>query len=193
MCSIKKSINGVKNKNRIYIISLLLFLLALFYICHISSNNSRGQAGSLFYINTSPSIPRGIYLRVPMLALQRQDYVVYRPTEECISTAMSRGWINNQDTLFIKHIGGLSGDVYEVDKTYGFYILHQYYGHISEYDACGQSIPCKYGSYIVPDSMFLPAGDSPKSFDGRYTGPVPRDNIQAKVVPFITEGILDIF
>lgn len=188
MCNVTdKSITRVRNKNRIYIISLLLFLLALFYICHISSSNSsRRQEGSLFYINTSPSIPRGIYLRVPMLELQRQDYVVYRPTEECINTAMSRGWINNQDILFIKHIGGLSGDVYEVNKTYGFYISHQYYGHISGYDACGQPIPCKYGSYIVPDDMFLPVGDSPKSFDGRYTGPVPMANIQAKVVPFIT-------
>ncbi len=185
----------LRRKNRLYLIGLLIFLTFLFGIGKLPvEKNKDSQTGhEMFYTNSSPSIPRGIYLKVPRLSLDRQDYVVYKPPAECVAIAMSKGWITNPDILFVKHIGGLDGDMYEVSRERGFYINHQYHGHISEEDALGQIIPHEEGTYIISGNKFLPVGDNPRSFDGRYTGPVPMENIQAKVIPFITEDILDIF
>ena len=185
----------LRRKNRLYLICLLIFLAVIFGIGKLPvEKNKDSQTGhEMFYTNSSPSIPCGIYLKVPRLSLDRQDYVVYKPPAECVAIAMSKGWITNPDILFVKHIGGLDGDMYEVSRERGFYINHQYHGHISEEDALGQIIPHKEGTYIISGNKFLPVGDNPRSFDGRYTGPVPMENIQAKVIPFITEDILDIF
>lgn len=185
----------LRRKNRLYLTGLLIFLALLLYISRLPVEDNRdSQTGhEMFYTNSSPSIPRGIYLRVPRLSLGRKDYVVYKPPAECVEAAMSKGWITNPDILFVKHIGGLDGDMYEVSRERGFYINHQYHGHIMDKDALGQEIPCEEGTYIMSGNKFLPLGDNPRSFDGRYTGPVPMENIQAKVIPFITEDILDIF
>lgn len=185
----------LKRKNRLYLICLFVFLTILFCIDRIPVDKNRaGQTGyEMFYTNSSPSIPRGFYLRVPMISIDRQDYVVYKPPAECVAIAMSKGWITNPDVLFVKHVGGLDGDMYEVSYEKGFYINHKYHGHISDKDALGQAIPYKEGQYIISGSKFLPLGDNPRSFDGRYTGTVPMENIRAKVIPFITEDIFNVF
>ena len=63
----------LRRKNRLYLICLLIFLAVVFGIGKLPvEKNKDSQTGhEMFYTNSSPSIPRGIYLRVPRLSLGR--------------------------------------------------------------------------------------------------------------------------
>lgn len=188
-----------KYKNRIYVAALLVFLSGLQYLntlppaSKIDKNENENNIFKVFYINSTPSIPCGVYLKIPAFWLRQGDTVVYKPQKECIDTAIACGWLDNDDKniLFVKHIGGLEGDIFEVDFEKNFYINGKFYGQILTQDGTGQPIPSlKTGKNYVAADMFLPVGDNPRSFDGRYTGQVPLENIHAKVIPLLTEDMI---
>ena len=55
---------------------------------------------SFVFYNKSPSIPRGIYLRVPRLWLTSGDYVIYSPPSDVTDIAFNRGWIKSKKITF---------------------------------------------------------------------------------------------
>ena len=146
--------------------------------------------GSYIFYNTSPSTPRGIYIRVPMLWLARGDYVIYKPSREASAIAFERGWNKRKNMSFLKRVRGLSGDTYSTDIMNGFYVNGKYFGSIAILDGKGNLMPMHLGSHHVPLDEFLPVGENSMSFDGRYTGTVPIQNIQAKVIPLFTEAMI---
>ncbi len=137
--------------------------------------------------NGSGSVPKGLYLRVPVGILEDGDYVVFEPNELTASYAVARGW-SKPGTLFLKEIGALPGENYCVNPdTLQFYANGRYIGQASQRDHEGRPLPSVIrGSYIVPAGEFLPIGRNSSSFDGRYTGTVPLGNIRAKVTPLLT-------
>lgn len=145
---------------------------------------------SFVFYNKSPSIPRGIYLRVPRLWVTSGDYVIYSPPSDVTDIAFNRGWIKSKKITFIKRVRGLAGDTYSADLTKGFCINNRFLGNIAIIDGKGRLMPMRLGEYHVPHNEFLPMGDNPASFDGRYTGTVPMDNIKAKVIPIFTEMMI---
>lgn len=139
------------------------------------------------YFNETESLPRGIYLRIPAWDFKEGDYVVYQPPAAVQSIAERRGWIRPNE-LFLKKVGALEGTDYRINPINGhFYIRGQYVGSVFASDREGQAMPATYGRFVVPMGEFLPVGSAPRSFDGRYTGTVPLENIRAKVVPLLTE------
>lgn len=83
---------------------------------------------SFVFYNKSPSIPRGIYLRVPRLWVTSGDYVIYSPQNDATDIAFNRGWIKSKKITFIKRVRGLAGDTYSADLTNGFYINNRFLG-----------------------------------------------------------------
>lgn len=173
------------------LVSVIVTLMACFshYMKHEPDVNKFRILQSIVYCNNSPSTPRGIYLRIPMLWLGRGDYVVYEPYEAVGSLASSRGWCK-EGTPFLKRVRGLAGDKYTVDIKDGFYVNNRYFGRIAILDVQGQLMPMHLGEYRVPPGEFLPVGENNSSFDGRYTGTVARKKIQAKVIPILTEAMM---
>lgn len=136
--------------------------------------------------NGSGSVPRGFYLRVPIGTLSNGDYVVFRPNELAERFSVARGW-SKPEELWLKQIGALPGESYSVHPvTLQFFANGHYIGQSVLRDSEDRPMPKLCGEYAVPDGEFLPVGNNPRSFDGRYTGTVPIVQIQAKVIPILT-------
>ncbi|MBR1600429.1 MAG: S26 family signal peptidase [Alphaproteobacteria bacterium] len=148
----------------------------------------------IIYLNVSGSLPRGLYLRIPIYreCFRQGDIVVYEPTEEVKSMAVKRKY-SAPDGLssmtFMKPIGALSGDSYTLSaKTLVLNINGRFVGKAERFDSYGQELPLMIGNHTVKNGEFLPISTyAVNSFDGRYTGTVPIQNIKARVIPLVVE------
>jgi Type IV secretory pathway, protease TraF len=143
---------------------------------------------NLFYFNSTASLPRGFYLKLPASHQYKDgDYVVYECTPSVENFALSRHWLN-KDELLLKKIGAMPGEKYSINQdNLQFYANGVYRGQVYLTDRANLPMPVIRGEHEVPENEFLPVADHPRSFDGRYTGTVPLNNIQAKVIPVFTE------
>jgi type IV secretory pathway protease TraF len=110
--------------------------------------------------------------------IERGDVVIFRPPFE------SAYLLNGQ--YYIKIVGGLAGDEYEVADGV-FYLRQAPWGKVYETDSAGN--PLKQISsrpFHVKEDCFLPLTPADKSYDGRYYGDIPLEWIQYKVVPIFT-------
>lgn len=142
---------------------------------------------SILFINTTASVPRGIYIKIPGEVYKQGDIVVYEPPEAVKTIAVANKWCRS-DELFLKKIGAMPHDIYKIDEiTSQFTINGKYIGNAFEKDSKGYVLPKLRGEFMVPDDEFLPITYRTQSFDGRYTGTVPLKDIKAKVVPMLIE------
>lgn len=142
----------------------------------------------IFY-NKTESMKMGYYYNTFQAQPMKGDIVIFRGNDLHLDIANTRGYSSKPDELLQKRIGALEGETWSVDESTGrFTIASQDIGMAYKEDRLGRPLPEQYGDHIVPDGAFLPIGDHEKSFDGRYTGTVPVDNIVAIVrpVPFLT-------
>lgn len=151
---------------------LTIFLMILFSV-----------SPELVFVNVSPSIPCGIYLRVPATTLRNGDTVVYDPPAEIKQFCLDNGWMPYEQMYFIKK-AAVSGTHYQVGRR--FIIDGKDIGPVVETSPSGVKLPDHHGNFIVSDDNFLPYGTDTKSFDGRYEGTLSKDRIIARVVPIWT-------
>ena len=136
----------------------------------------------VFVYNATASVPVGWYLLLPPQNVARDDMVVFTVPEDMQALAVERGWLP-KGTKMLKRVGGLAGDMYGVNRSRQFYVNDVYIGQASLVDGKGQEMPDRScGSHMVEDNCFLPVGDNPHSFDGRYYGTVPLECINNKAV-----------
>ena len=137
------------------------------------------------YLNLTESLPRGIYVRVPKIELERGDYVVYEPSEEIKNLIRENGW-GDGEQKFLKTVGGVSGDEYEVEEKHRIFLVNgKFAGQVFRTDTAGKEIPQLKGKFTVGEGEILPLGTNLRSFDGRYTGTIKTSEVEAKVVPLI--------
>lgn len=140
----------------------------------------------LFFTNRTASLPRGIYMAVPMGDLKVGDLVRVDVPESMKEYAFGRGWMEPGEML-LKKVGATRGTVYHVDDQ-NFEIAGRYIGPIYDVDSKGREMPKLRGDFIVKEGHFLPVADfSKNSFDGRYFGDVPVSLVRGKVVAIWTE------
>ncbi len=143
----------------------------------------------ILFWNTTYSVPRGLYMMVPLGNLKVGDYVLFMGTDEIRNLAVEREWMR-KESLFLKRIGALAGDEYSVSEaTKFFHIKGEFMGTVRDVDSKGRELPHKVkGNQVVPPDHFLPVGDSTRSFDGRYYGPQPISTIKYRVIPIYLEN-----
>ncbi len=142
-------------------------------------------APKIVYLNTTRSLPLGIYLAIPGKNLRVGDLVVYEPPEKVRELVRERKYGTGKET-FLKQVGALPGESYAVED--GVLLVNgKKKGSIKETDSSGNPMPLIEGRHIVQQGEFLPLGEMTNSLDGRYTGTVPVDNIITRVVPVLTE------
>lgn len=156
------------------------FCLAEFLAC-----NPLGWNISPIFFNRTASMPVGFYLRIPNTGIRDGDIVVYEPTEEAKSLLVERHYTEKGDRL-MKIVGAMPGESYGMDEKEGFLVRGKYIGPIFASDTLGRELPVRYGTFRVEPGHFLPVGEHALSFDGRYEGTVPQENIVARVVPLFT-------
>jgi conjugative transfer signal peptidase TraF len=130
------------------------------------------RLGYRFYVNLTPSVPRGLYLvdthqRDPVTG----SYVLFTPPDAAAAILYGRGYLRPGAPL-VKQVHGLPGDAYCVTDQ-AIRIAGQVLGPVSLIDSKGRPLPRLRGCFTVPDASFLPLGlGLPNSFDGRYFGAV---------------------
>ena len=144
----------------------------------------------LFVANFTDSMPCGLYLRWPLNTLQRDSIVVFHLPDAVwadFGTLMHAwGW-SPESGPFLKRVGALPGD--RVCLSDGQLSVNSIsLGQQLQHDTHGRAIPGLHeGCFTVKPGDFLPLSThSPRSFDGRYYGPVPISGIEATVVPLWT-------
>lgn len=140
----------------------------------------------MIYLNVTSSLPQGFYLRIPGKECRRSDYIVYEPSEEVKMLIIKNGW-GDGERDFLKKVGATAGERYSVDaKTLKFEIEGKYIGQVYEKDNAENVLPKLRGEFEVPKGYVLPIATSARSFDGRYSGAIPKSQIKARVVPILT-------
>lgn len=178
-----------KKKRICHIIIFIIFIVISYMaFCKIKSTVPvLAMQYRFIIINQTNSIPMGLYIRIPTWYLHNGDYVIYQPVKEVEAIAVQRGWMT-KGQLFLKRIAALEGETFNIDlDKSAFYANGRYLGQIYTTDGTGKEMPIyNIGEKIVPKGYFLPYGMNPKSYDGRYTGYVPTENIYFKLVPVFT-------
>ncbi|MFC6842361.1 S26 family signal peptidase [Xanthomonas theicola] len=129
-------------------------------------------AGLRFYVNLTPSVPRGIYLvdttqRAPVAG----QYVLFVPPADAAKLLYGRDYLRPGAPL-VKTVQGMPGDTYCIADD-GIRIGGKVLGPVSSIDSKGRDLPRIRGCYTIQDGAFLPLGlGLPNSFDGRYFGAV---------------------
>lgn len=163
--------------------------LTLFGGCGVAMD----QAGYRF--NVSPSEPMGVWKEVPAGIIKRGDMVsvCVPPDAPEISTAKARSYIlpgscPGNIAPLVKPVAAVAGDTVTISTT-GVLVngaLASTTGPATR-DSAGRPLqPVPYGIYTVPvGSIFLLSDYSPKSFDSRYFGFVPKTGIRNKIMPIL--------
>ena len=141
--------------------------------------------------NRTSSMPRGFYLlehRTPV----RGDIVLFQPTELEKRYSLARNYVPRPDARLIKRMAAVAGDTYEVTsgKNGRLLVNGEDLGPVMLRDSQNRPLPQleRDVTYTVPEGEFLPVADNERSFDGRYTGTVPIENIVGVLhpIPFLT-------
>lgn len=129
-------------------------------------------------LNATASLPRGLYLLCQGMP-ERGEYAAFCLSGEFAELARERGYLQAGSCPsglrpLLKRVAALPGD--NVD-TSALTLLAA--------DSHGRPLPSILHSGPVPSGMALLLADHPGSFDGRYFGLVPLDQLQ-RVRPFLT-------
>lgn len=142
-------------------------------------------------INTSPSLPIGLYITT---ADASANMVEFCPAEPFATLAIVRGYRdpgNCRDGAapLLKPVVAKSGDVVELSAR-GVSVngaLLPNTSPLSE-DTKGRFLErWPFGRYVVaPETVWVASSYHPRSFDSRYFGPVSTAAIRARLKPFLT-------
>jgi conjugative transfer signal peptidase TraF len=158
--------------------ALCLYALAAAGIaCAFAVAAAIDASGHKLVVNTSPSMPSGLYWITRGVApMQRGSVVLFVPPDDMRALIYRRGWLPD-GTPLLKTIGGLAGDTYCV-RDGRFVVDGADIGPVFSIDSQGRPIPQIAGCRRVADGEFLPiASTFDRSFDGRYMGAVSVRNV----------------
>ena len=130
--------------------------------------------------NGSASAPIGFY-RIDSQPLQHGDYVLAEVPEEARALATDRGYLPS-DMPLIKRVAGLEGD--RICRIAAFVLVNGTLAAIARRnDSQARPLPAwESCETLGPNRVFL-LQDDPRSFDGRYFGPIDRALVLGRATP----------
>ena len=136
-------------------------------------------------LNTSPSLPSGLYIR-SYRAPEISSLIEFAPPESACSYSTQRWGEVPESARFLKPVVAVSGD--HLDATGDVLLLNgRPLGTIQNYDAEGIKLPrWRENRLLVEGEYFVFSSRIPHSFDSRYFGPIHRDEILSVRRPLIT-------
>ncbi|MBA2710172.1 MAG: conjugative transfer signal peptidase TraF [Tatlockia sp.] len=161
------------------VISGLLVLVGILYICG-------------FRINSSGSIPIGLYW-LTKRPLQKSEYVLLCPPDEPLfKEALKRGYLSKGfcalgSSPLMKRVLATSGDSVLINQ-HGVWVNNHFIAHSRPFqkDDKGRLLPQLNQQYLLNDSQVLLMTDQSEfSFDARYFGLLNRLTIQAVIKPVL--------
>lgn len=145
-------------------------------------------------INTTRSIPVGLYWRVRAQPQIGAYVLVCPPSNEVFDAALERGyissgWCPDGYGLLMKRVAALAGDVVSVQGD-GVRVNGELLplSALRAADPAGRPLP-QYAAErytLAEDEVLLMGDENPLSFDGRYFGPIDRKQIVDVIRPIFT-------
>ncbi|MER8515641.1 signal peptidase I [Mesorhizobium sp. M1060] len=135
--------------------------------------------------NASASAPVGLY-RVASRSPARGDFVLVRPPRPVADLAAERFYLPSNVPL-IKRLAALPGEhvcTFGNAITIGGEIAARRLATDTQHRPLPWWNACRK---LAADEVFLLGSDKDRSFDSRYFGPVPAENIIGRLVPLWTE------
>lgn len=139
------------------------------------------QPGVRLLWNPTASAPRGLYLLLPVRDLEPAQMVAASVPDGVRSLAARRGYIPSGIPL-IKRIAARRGDlVCASGRQLRIGNRHAIARRLT--DAAGRPLPLWQGCRrLGGDQVLLLMSEHPASFDGRYFGPSPRQDVLGRVI-----------
>jgi len=148
-------------------------------------------------VNTSISMPRGLYLVAPLGKPQRGEIVaVCIPAGPAASLYLQRDYLPASKACpsglaaVLKPIAGVSGDVVKVEalatSINGVAVVNS---GVFSTDSDGkpiQHLPVGWEKRLGPGEFFMLSNHIARSLDSRYYGPVQLVDLRGRAVPLIT-------
>lgn len=132
--------------------------------------------------NYTNSVPLGLYLILP-IPVQKGDLIAFEPPYKAKELIRQRKYLRT-DAYLIKHIAGVPGDqLCTCDDT--LLVDGINYGTIARKDREGRELTPYHYCGKINDGFIVAIKGMKNSFDSRYYGPVPEENIIGKAVPFL--------
>ena len=169
------------------------FLLSLwgFVVLTLSTLAFVQHAG--FRINTSPSIPIGIY-RITSEPIKVGNYVLLCPeNKEPFITAQKRGYIGAGYCpgglgYMFKRVAALPNDIITMNDK-GLHVNGKLYPNSKpfKHDPLNRALPIWHANKtrLKAREVILMTKNDPNSFDARYFGPLPQQQIISVVKPVL--------
>lgn len=161
------------NKNQLHFVVgyvLLFFILAFFMkSCVLDFIKINGHSmNPTLYQNDKVFVNKIIYgLRFPLL---KTTWIYHQPHQGEIIA------FDYKNTIWIKRVGGVSGNLLEFIPNQGWYVNKKYIASYTDKD------PSVYSSLEIPSGYLFVLGDNREhSTDSRYIGLIPQRNIIGKV------------
>ena len=127
-------------------------------------------------LNTSPSVPLGLYRLAPVSTPLTRGTLVVLPVPASVHP-----W---QHMPLLKPVAGVPGDAVCV-RAAALTINGVDYGPVL-HEAAGKPLPWHPGCHLIPDGAVFLASQAPRSLDSRYFGPVPVTSLTATADPLWT-------
>jgi len=151
-----------------------------------------------YVINTTPSLPRGLWQTTPIHGpVRRGEIVLLCPLKtEAFILAYHRGYLGAGDCpsgfeRMQKPIVALPGDKVQV-SVQGITVNGQWLRNSASLatDTRNRPLPVMpHGAYTVaPDTVWVVSTFNHLSYDSRYFGPVPLSDIKSSARPIFVEG-----
>lgn len=148
------------------------------------------------YINTSASLPIGLY-RIVDDHISRGAYVAFCPPHsDVFEMAVARGYINPGNCpggygQLLKRVFAVAGDTVAIDQL-GIVVNGKLLPNSAPLgiDALGAALPQYRYTAMLSESEYLLLSDlNPQSFDARYFGVIDRTQILHVVRPILTFSV----
>ena len=142
-------------------------------------------------INTSPSLPLGLYVGT---SDPNANLIEFCPAEPFASLAIARGY-RNEGTCpdgaapLLKPIAAKPGDSVELSKR-GIEVNGKLLPNTAPLEVDTKARPLtawRFGCYTVqPGTVWVASSYNPRSFDSRYLGPIAVSSIRGRLRPLLT-------
>lgn len=136
--------------------------------------------------NVTSSVPRGLYMVSREISLVPGSLLVVHLPEPVAHLASKRGYLPAGIPLIKPIAAGPKAEVCRHGET--IFVNGKANGVAKSVDLKGCPLPVWQGCQrLRADQVFLMNARNPDSFDGRYFGPIPAQNIMGTAHPLLTE------
>lgn len=140
-------------------------------------------------LNVTASVPPGLYVRSPLTPLSTLTHgmlVTFPPPASVASFAVRRGYLAPQIPL-LKPLAALPGETVCV-HDHGVVLQGDFVAPVALADRLGRPLPRWRGCLTLGPGEVFPLSLAPRSFDGRYFGPVAVESLLGRAIPVLTWG-----